>query len=296
MSLIGKRRLVHISIVIMVFLSWCAAFMRQSRRTAFLTKQLASLELSLENMRRTSKETARELEGIRQAFPHSKEQIRFLDQLQEQRCFVRLVSIEPMQTESYRHLMKVSRKVAIEADYLNMMRFLHQLEKTHRFVIENLLVQASEESSAHSAEFLLTTVQLEDLYGNAKSLNVNPRRKGKSSSISLPTSVQPVDAYHSLTLSTISRDPFKTKRRETVWARKSGSVDISAEYRVTGIINFPSKRLAVIESKDKTFVVGEGDLIEDKQVKAVEQDEILLISGEREYSLKIGPSGTVEED
>lgn len=296
MSQIGKRRLVHISIVIMVFLFWCAAFMIQSRRTAFLTKQLASLELSLENMRRTSEETARELEGIRQAFPHSREQIGFLDQLQEQRGFVRLVSIEPMQNDSSRHLRKVSRKVAIEADYPNMMRFLHQLERTHRFVIENLLVQASEESSAHSAEFLLTSVQLEDLYGNGKSLNVNLRRKGKSSSVSPLISVQQVDAHHGLTLSTLSRDPFRTKRRETVWARKSGSVDISAEYRFTGIINFPGKRLAVIESKDKTFVVGEGDLIEGKQVKAVEQDEILLISGERGYSLKIGPSRTAEED
>ncbi len=294
MSRIGKRRLVYICMVITVFLFWCAAFIWQSSRSVFLTKQLASLQSSLENMYRTSKETARELEGVRQAFPHIKEQIRFLDRLQEQGGLVRLVSIEPMQNDSSQHLRRVSRKVAIEADYPDMMRFLHQLEKTHRFLIENLLVQASEGSSAHRAEFILTSVQLEDLDCNVKSLNVNPRKKGGASSVNLPILVQAVEAHDGLKLSTHLRDPFTTKRRNTFWAENSRSVDISTRYRLTGIINFPGKRLAVIESNDKTFVVKEGDLIEGGQVKAIEKDEILLISGQRRYSLKVGPSRIME--
>jgi hypothetical protein len=247
-------------------------------------------------MYRTSKETTRELEGIRQAFPHIKEQMRFLDQLQDQGGLVRIVSIEPMQNDSSKHLRKVSRKVAIEADYPNMMRFLHRLEKTYRFVIENLLVETPEESSTHRAEFILTSVQLDDLDRNAKSSNVNPGKKGGVSSVNLPILVQAVEAHDGLKLSTHLRDPFTTKKRKTLWAGNSGSVDTSTEYRLTGIINFPGKRVAVIQSNHKTFVVREGDLIEGSQVKAIKQDKILLISGERGYSLKIGPSRIMEED
>ena len=250
----------------------------------------------MENMHRACEDIAREREGIRRAFPHSDEQIWFLHRLQEQAGFVRFLAIGAMETTSSKYYRKVSRKVAIEGNYADIVRILHQLEKTHNFVIENLLVQGSENSSRHRTDFTLTSVQLEkNPYGNAKSVNVTLKKKSGDSTTSLPILVPAVRVKSKLRVFAPSRDPFTLTGKNIVWTKKSGPIDISTEYRFTGIINFPGKRLAVMESNDKAFVVKEGDLVEDKQVITIGQDEILLVSGERQYLIKMDPSQIMEE-
>ena len=296
MSRIGNRWLVYICVLIMVFLFWCTAFLRQSKRTASLRQQLASLELSIENMHRAYEDMAREREGIRRTFPYSEEQIWFLQRLQEQAGFVRFLAIGAMETTSSKYYRKVSRKVAIEANYADTVRLLHQLEKTHHFVIENLLVQGSENSSRHRTDFTLTSVQLEkNLYGDAKSVDVTLKKKSGDSTASVPISVPAVRGKSKLRVFALSRDPFTVTGKNMVWTKKSGPIDVSTEYRFTGIINFPGKRIAVMESNDKAFVVKEGDLVGDKRVITIGQDEILLVSGERHYLIKMDSSQTMEE-
>jgi len=203
-------------------------------------------------------------------------------------------SIGSLKVEDKADYVRISRAIKVEASYPELIRLLEELEKKRGFAIEQLkIVQNPNNPGQHKAQFVLSSIeikkgffdQLRDLEGKkevAATTNIMP-----TESLIVPP---PWKEGQKLVLREEFTDPFVKYEEEKVIEVVTGEpevlepIDLSATYRLEGIVQFPQYRVAIVSPN---YILREGDWLEDKQITSITESKVVLHKGEQEYYLTI---------
>ncbi len=205
-------------------------------------------------------------------------------------------SIGPMKLTNERDYVYMSRNIVIEGTYPEIIKLFGNLEKDRGFSIEELSISKlgmrGDEfnlEQINKASFILSSVEVKkDFMDELVGLE---RKQYLGDSFRMESLLLPAlwNESEALVLKYLRKDPFAMPSGNTVQAVKDKvsilpPIDLSARYRLEGIVNFPLYKLAII---GPDYILKEGDWLEDKQVISISEEKITFKAGKQEYFLSV---------
>lgn len=225
---------------------------------------------------------------------------------------INFIATEPITRQATGKYVKSSRKIVFEADFLEIVRFINNLEQAKGIKVSDLAITPIDKG-IHTVELTANTFSLKqeeagqlldsaagaaDTVNPAESASDVPQWDVHKSSLLLPL---PSTGQRSAFMQrVVLRDPFSASQGQDkiipVTANNAAELLPMLEadaklpvYYLTGIIHYPDYSIAIVEGgQDFTKTIRKGDLLEGVFIEDVETDRLILSKGGRSYKITIG--------
>ncbi len=187
---------------------------------------------------------------------------------------IRFVAIKPLDEEEAAQYRKYPFLIETRAAYPELVNFVNRIENRMRLSLSNLRIERDpKDVSMHRLQFTLNIVELND------DVDFEPEISAETvSPDSKDTELIAVfrDVFSPKQGTTIAQLPKPPKPAKMVKKKRR-----PPKLNLMGIMEIAGKRVAIINDK----IVRPGEVILKQRVKRVEDDRVIIVRGDQEYSL-----------